>query len=124
MTDRAGTARGSSLTGYWLDAQLPPQLAPWLSQTFGVAAYSVSFLGYRDATDDVIFQAARIAGSVIVSKDSDFLDRVQRLGSPPQLMYVTNGHSSTRHLKEVLSRTFPEAQRLLNQGEPIVEISG
>ncbi|SEJ94256.1 hypothetical protein SAMN04488058_1475 [Deinococcus reticulitermitis] len=65
---------------YWLDAQLPPQLAPWLTQTFGVPAYSASHLGYRDAGDDEIFQAAREAGAVVVSKDSDFLDRVTRLG--------------------------------------------
>lgn len=47
---------------YWLDAQLPPQLAPWLSATFDVLAYSVGYLGYRDASDDEIFRAAREAG--------------------------------------------------------------
>lgn len=61
---------------YWLDAQLPPQLAPWLTATFGVPAFSAAFLGDRDATDEVIFEAARLAGAVIVSKDSDFLERV------------------------------------------------
>lgn len=70
---------------YWLDAPLPPQLAPWLTQRFGVPAYSASYLGYRDASDDEIFQAAREARAVVVSKDSDFLDRVTRLGPPPQL---------------------------------------
>ena len=124
MTDLIGESVASLHPAYWLDAQLPPQLAPWLSQTFGVTAYSVGFLGYRDATDDVIFQAARAAGGVILSKDSDFLDRVQRLGTPPQLIYVTSGNSSVRHLKEVLIRTFPEAQLLLNGGEAIVEIGG
>lgn len=61
---------------YWLDAQLPPQLAPWLTQTFGVQAFSAAYLGYRDATDDVI--AAREAGVVVVSKDAGFLERVAR----------------------------------------------
>lgn len=107
---------------FWLDAQLPPQLAPWLTETFGVAAFSASYLGYRDAADEVIFQAAREAGAVIVSKDSDFLDRVQRLGSPPSLLYVTSGNSTTRYLKVVFMRTFPEARRLFSSGEPIVEI--
>lgn len=108
---------------YWLDAQLPPQLAPWMTDTFGVSAYSASFLGYRDASDDEIFQAARQAGAVVVSKDSDFLDRVTRLGAPPQLLYVTCGNTSTRFLKEVFIRVFPEAHRLLEQGEAVVEIS-
>ena len=92
---------------YWLDAQLPPQLAIWLTEVFGVRAFSASFLGYRDATDEVIFQAAKLADAVIVSKDSDFLDRVSRYGSPPRLLYVTSGNSTTRHLKEVFLRTFP-----------------
>ena len=109
---------------FWLDAQLPPQLAPWLTVTFGVSAFSAAFLGYRDAPDEVIFQAARDAGAVIVSKDSDFLDRVQRLGPPPHLLYVTSGNSTTRHLKEVLLKTFPEICRLLLAGESIVELGG
>lgn len=107
---------------YWLDAQLPPQLAPWLTQTFGVPAYSASYLGYRDASDDEIFQAAREARAVVVSKDSDFLDRVTRLGPPPQLLYMTCGNTSTGFLKDVFTRVFSEAHRLLAQGEPVVEI--
>ncbi|WP_407643668.1 DUF5615 family PIN-like protein [Deinococcus terrestris] len=42
-------------------------------------------MGDRDASDDEVFQAAREARAVVVSKDSDFLDRVTRLGPPPQL---------------------------------------
>jgi len=61
---------------------------------------------------------------VIVSKDSDFVGRVQRLGHPPALLYVTSGNSITRHLKEVFTATFPEALRLLQTGETIVEIGG
>ncbi|MBB5235563.1 DUF5615 family PIN-like protein [Deinococcus budaensis] len=106
----------------WLDAQLPPQLAPWLTETFGVPACSASDLGYRDAGDDEIFQAARAAGAVVVSKGSDFLDRVTRLGPPPHLLYVTCRNTSTRALWEVFIRVFPEAHRLLEQGEAVVEI--
>ena len=62
--------------------------------------------------------------TIIVPKDSDFLDRVQRRGSPPKSLYVTSGNSSTRHLREVFLKTFPEAQRLLLVGEEIVEING
>lgn len=106
---------------YWLDAQLPPQLAPWLSETFGVEAYSVAYLGYRDASDAAIFQAARTAGAVIISKDSDFLDRVRRLGSPPKLLWVTCGNTSTVRLRQVFLKVFPDAQTLL-MAEDIVEI--
>jgi len=108
---------------YWLDAQLPPALAPWLTTAFGVEAYSVAYLGYRAAEDEVIFQAAREAGAVVVSKDSDFLERVLRLGPPPQLLYVTCGNTSKAQLIEIFGRTFTQAHQLLSSGEPVVEIT-
>jgi predicted nuclease of predicted toxin-antitoxin system len=57
-------------------------------------------------------------------KDSDFLDRVQRRDSPPKLLHVTSGNSSTLHLREVFLKTFPEAQRLFPAKKEIVEIGG
>ena len=33
----------------WIDAQLSPALARWLSDTFGVTAHAVRDLGLRDA---------------------------------------------------------------------------
>ena len=48
----------------WIDAQLPPSLAPWLTETFGVQAQSMRFLGLRDADDVQIFELARQAGDV------------------------------------------------------------
>lgn len=108
---------------YWLDAQLPPQLAPWLTSTFGVEAYSVGYLGYRDASDETIFLAARAAGVVIISKDADFLDRVIRLGQPPQLLYVTCGNTSRARLTELFTHTFAQAHTLFTGGEAVVEVA-
>lgn len=69
----------------WLDAQLPPGLAQWLSKAFAVTAVAVRDLGLRNAEDRQIFEAARQVGANLVSKDSDFVDLVQRLGPPPAL---------------------------------------
>ena len=44
---------------FWLDAQLPPQLALWLAERFAVEARALRDIGLRDATDDAIFAAAR-----------------------------------------------------------------
>lgn len=107
----------------WLDAQLPPALAPWLTERFGVPAYSAAYLGFRDADDEVIFQAAREAGAVIVSKDSDFPERVLRLGTPPRLLYVTCGNTTKARLTELFDLHFAEAHRLFGAGEAIVELS-
>ena len=61
---------------FWVDAQLPPLLAAWLSEQFNVEAFSLKSLGLRDAVDAAIFQAAQQHGVVLISKDSDFVEMV------------------------------------------------
>jgi predicted nuclease of predicted toxin-antitoxin system len=108
---------------FWLDAQLPPGLADWLATQYGVQAQPLRQLGLLYARDTDIFAAARAAGAVLVSKDIDFVDLVQRRGTPPQLLWVTCGNSSKGRLREVFAATFPRALRLLAEGRPIVEIA-
>ncbi len=107
---------------FWVDAQLPPALAAWLQEKFGVQAVSLKALGLRDAADVAIFQAAHEVEAIIISKDSDFVDLVARLGAPPQLIWVTCGNVTNRHLQTLFERTFPGALALLEQREPIIEI--
>ena len=78
----------------WIDAQLSPALARWINETFGVAASAVRDLGLREAKDLVIFHAAREAGAVVMSKDSDFVLLLERFGPPPQVLWVTCGTTS------------------------------
>jgi predicted nuclease of predicted toxin-antitoxin system len=107
----------------WIDAQLSPALARWMSETFGVTAHAVRDLGLRDAKDVPIFHAAREAGAVIMSKDIDFVLLLERFGPPPQILWVTCGNTSNAWLRDVLRKSFPEARARLEQGEPLVEIS-
>ena len=67
----------------WLDAHLPPALAAWIPQQFGVEAAAVRDLGLRDTLDRDIFLAARRADAVVLTKDADFLGLINRLGPPP-----------------------------------------
>jgi predicted nuclease of predicted toxin-antitoxin system len=108
---------------YWIDAQLPPQVADWLRWTFKVEAYPLRDLGLRDAEDELIFQQARQTGIVLISKDSDFVEMVLRWGTPPQLLWVTCGNVTNRRLQSLLTLVFPKAQQLLAAGEVIVEIA-
>jgi predicted nuclease of predicted toxin-antitoxin system len=71
---------------FWIDAQLPPQLAQWLTNEFQIQARSVRDVGLRDAADLHIFQQARQAGIVLISKDSDFVELISPYGAPPQLL--------------------------------------
>jgi len=108
---------------FWIDAQLSPYLAQWISSEFAVEALPVRDLGLRDAKDREIFLAAREAGAVVLTKDSDFVLLLEQLGSPPQILWLTIGNTSNAHLKEVLSRSFASAQELLLRGEALVEIT-
>ena len=107
----------------WLDAQLSPGLAIWLSQTFGLESVPVRELGLREAEDLAIFEAARRAGAVIMTKDHDFVDLVERLGPPPQVIWVSVGNTSNARMQTILAIAFPAALELIRRGEPVVEIS-
>src|SRR5713101_3151805 len=107
----------------WLDAQLPPSAAEWITSIFGIEAHAVRDLGLRDAKDSPIFQAARAAGAVVMTKDGDFVEMVQRLGPPPKVLWVTCGNTSNARLREILSRQLPAAVARLQGGENLVEIA-
>ncbi|MBE9193420.1 DUF5615 family PIN-like protein [Gloeocapsopsis crepidinum LEGE 06123] len=107
----------------WIDAQLSPAIATWITNTFGVLAVALRDLGLRDAEDCEIFEAAKAQKAILMTKDSDFVDLVYRLGTPPQIIWLTCGNTSNARLCEILSLTLPKALELLETGEMLVEIS-
>ncbi|MEG4067659.1 DUF5615 family PIN-like protein [Microcoleus sp. Pol11C2] len=112
------------MTIIWVDAHLSPAIATWITNTFGVTAVGLREIGLRDAEDPEIFEASRAQGVIVMTKDSDFVDLVARLGSPPQIIWLTCGNTSNARLREILSATLAEALEILKAGEPLVEISG
>jgi len=107
----------------WIDAQISPSIASWVSNTFGVHAVAVRDVGLREAKDQEIFQAARKDNAVVMTKDSDFVLLLERFGPPPQVVWVTCGNTSNGRLKEILTNTLPRTLELLKSGEKLVEIS-
>jgi predicted nuclease of predicted toxin-antitoxin system len=107
----------------WVDAQMSPAIAAWITSNYSVTAVAVRDLGLRDADDKEIFEAARQEKAVVMTKDSDFLQLLDKLGPPPQVIWVTCGNTSNSRLKEVLTHTLPKALDLLSFGEKLVEIS-
>ncbi|MGF1523524.1 MAG: DUF5615 family PIN-like protein [Leptolyngbyaceae cyanobacterium] len=112
------------MTTIWIDAHLSPAIATWITNTFEVTAVALRDLGLRNAEDPEIFEAAKAQGVIFMRKDSDFVDLVERLGSPPQIIWLTCGNTSNSRLREILSSVLPEALKLLRSGEKLVEISG
>ncbi len=107
----------------WIDAQFSPAIATWMKDNFPVDAVALRDIGLRDAEDEEIFAAAKIAGAVVMTKDSDFLNLLDRLGAPPQVIWITCGNTSNARLKEILTATLPQALNLLESGEQFIEIS-
>jgi predicted nuclease of predicted toxin-antitoxin system len=106
----------------WIDAQLSPAIAKWITESFPVQAIALRDLGLRDATDRQIFAAAQQAGAVVMTKDSDFVELVNRYGAPPQVIWLTCGNTSNARLKQILTTALSQAIALLDAGEPLVEI--
>jgi predicted nuclease of predicted toxin-antitoxin system len=108
----------------WVDAQLPPAIAAWISETSDTQALAVRDLGMRDASDPQIFLAAKQASVVVMTKDRDFLRLLDELGAPPKVIWITCGNTSNARLKEILNSTLAAALALLESGEELVEING
>jgi predicted nuclease of predicted toxin-antitoxin system len=108
---------------FWVDAQLPPNLADWLRWTFKVEAYALRELGLRDADDLEIFKRAQQEGIVLISKDSDFVELLLRQQPPPQLLWVTCGNTTNQRLQELFNEVFPQALQLLVEGHVVVELA-
>jgi predicted nuclease of predicted toxin-antitoxin system len=76
----------------WVDAQLSPALAPWITLNFGIESFSVKRLGMINAGDAAIFEAARSANAIVLTKDADFILLVERLGRPQQVSWMRCGN--------------------------------
>jgi len=108
----------------WIDAQLSPSLATWITDTLGISAVPVRNIGLRDAKDSVIFHSAREADVIVLTKDVDFLDLLAQHGPPPKVLWLTCGNTSNQTLHRMLRSTLPAALTLLQSGECLVEITG
>jgi predicted nuclease of predicted toxin-antitoxin system len=108
----------------WVDAHISPAVAKWITAELGHPAQSVRDLGLRSAKDKDIFAAAREAKAIVLTKDVDFAEMVDRLGPPPSVIWITCGNTSNAALRSLLKTTLPRAVELITKGDRLVEISG
>lgn len=79
-------------------------------------------VGLRDADVQTIFERARIANVILLSKDVDFVNMVSRLGAPPKLIWLTCSNVSNEALRTLLLTRFHMALTVL-ESDNIVEIA-
>jgi predicted nuclease of predicted toxin-antitoxin system len=108
----------------WLDTNLSPVIAKWMTEYTGFSVKSSYSLELRQKTDLEIYQMARIQGKVvIISKDADFPELISRLGSPPKLINLKIGNCDNRKLWGFLQPQIKSAIDLLITSEvDIIEI--
>ena len=58
----------------------------------------------------------------MITKDDDFVELVERLGPPPQVVWVTWGNIKNAELRAIVLEAWPRVAELLASGEPLVEI--
>jgi len=95
------------------DQNLSPRLANLLSDLFSDSTH-VQVAGLGEASDRIVWDFAKANNFTIVSKDSDFSDRVMVEGPPPKVIAVSLGNCSTRQVESLLRM---KAQAILNFGD-------
>ena len=109
----------------WLDAQLSPRLAKYITEELGYPAIALRDLNLQAEEDTDLFEKAAKEKVVFVSKDKDFAELVQRLGPPPHVIWLTCGNTTEQRLKEVFAEHLELAVEMIDRcGEPLVEIVG
>lgn len=68
----------------WIDAQMSPTIAVWITANFPIKAFAVRDVGLRDAEDREIFLEARKQSAIVMTKDSDFVNLQTELAAPPE----------------------------------------
>lgn len=105
----------------WIDAQLSPSIADWIGENFEFEAFALRSLGLRDADDIEIFNAARKSDAIVLTKDKDFVDLLDRYGPPPKIIWLTCGNTSNLRLRQILDQRLIDALAVL-EIDSIVEI--
>ena len=108
---------------FLVDAQLPPQLARWITSHDQHATH-VFDSGLERANDGVIWQHAIVENTIIISKDEDFVDRWLLSDNPPGVIWVRRGNCSNRALMAWFEPLWPDVLRRLEQGERLIELRG
>lgn len=108
----------------WLDTQLSPIIAKWMAEYTGQTVKSSYSLQSNSLSDLAIYNMAKSSGNVIiVSKDADFDELVNRLGAPPKLIVIKKGNCDNREMWAFIKPNIMKAiKTLITSNINIVEL--
>ena len=111
---------------FWIDFNLPPEMAVWLKEGFMVSAKSFRELNFDTTPDVDVYKIAAQQSNVIVitTKDVDFIDYQKVIGAPPKILYISVGNISNQNLKKIIQHNFADILQLFLQSDTsLIEIS-
>jgi predicted nuclease of predicted toxin-antitoxin system len=83
------------------DQNLSPKLVSRLADLFPASSH-VQAVGLDCASDDQVWEYARLNGFAIVSKDSDYNNLSVVRGSPPKVLWLLLGNCTTNQVEAVI----------------------
>jgi len=99
-----------------IDENLSPRLTAMLADLYPQSTH-LRECGLKSASDDDIWQYAKLNGLAIVSKDSDFSERSVLRGSPPKVIWLRIRNCTTARAEFVLRNSFPQIQAFLDSNQ-------
>jgi predicted nuclease of predicted toxin-antitoxin system len=87
------------------DQNLSPKLVNRLADLFPDSSH-VQAVGLDCASDDQVWEHARLNGFAIVTKDADFNNLGVVRGSPPKVIWLLLGNCTTAQVKAVFRARF------------------
>jgi predicted nuclease of predicted toxin-antitoxin system len=106
---------------FLVDAQLPPALAAWL-RSKGHEAHHVVDVGRGDMPDDAIWTLAIAEGSMIVTKDRDFVDWALARAPKARILWVRFGNIRRDVLIARFEAAWPRLEDALDSDATVIEV--
>ena len=102
------------MNGLLIDENLPSSLAFVLP----LNCLHATELG-KQLTDRQIWEHARAENLTVITRDTDFFDRLMLEGAPPKVVWVRLGNLRKRDLENLLLRRWPQITELLAEADLI-----
>lgn len=100
---------------YLIDENLPDYLKIWASEDY-LHVTNIS----KSVSDNEIWKYALENNLIILTKDSDFHERILYRNPPPKVILFKLGNTSTPFLEEFLLRHWDEIQDMINSVKLVI----